>query len=59
MIEDSLAGIEAARRAGMQVIAFASSFPKHRLIHADFTADNFKEILEWVFLEKMSTIMAN
>lgn len=46
VIEDSLAGIEAARRAGMCVIAFASSFQKQRLMHADFTVEKFEEILE-------------
>lgn len=46
VIEDSLAGVEAARRAGMRVIAFASSFPKQRLKHADFTVEKFEEILE-------------
>ena len=35
VIEDSFAGIEAARRAGMAVIAMATTFPKERLSATD------------------------
>ena len=45
VIEDSLAGIEAAKRAGMKVVAVASSFPKDRLLDADYVVADLKELL--------------
>ncbi|PIR20976.1 MAG: hypothetical protein COV45_03685 [Deltaproteobacteria bacterium CG11_big_fil_rev_8_21_14_0_20_47_16] len=45
VIEDSIAGIEAAKRAGMKVVAVASSFPKERLSDADYVVTDLKELL--------------
>lgn len=44
VFEDSLAGIEAARNAGMKVIALATTHSKEELTHADLVIDNFNEI---------------
>ncbi len=50
VFEDSLAGIEAAKRAGMRVIALSTSYPKSDLqgkadmIINDFTQITFKEL---------------
>lgn len=45
VIEDSLAGIEAAKRAKMPVVAIANTYPLHLLQRrADWTADHLCEI---------------
>jgi HAD superfamily hydrolase (TIGR01509 family) len=50
VIEDSLAGVKAGRRAGMSVIAVATSHPRWKLSFADLVLDDFRkppqEILE-------------
>ncbi len=45
VIEDSQAGIEAGKKAGMKVIGFSSSKPKRKLLQgADKVISSFKEI---------------
>ena len=44
VVEDSVAGISAARAAGMQVIAITNSFPAERLVEADRIVSNYGEI---------------
>lgn len=44
-IEDTPAGIEAAKKAGMQVVGIANTYPLHMLQRqADWTVDHFNEI---------------
>lgn len=43
-IEDSAAGVEAARAAGMDVIAITNSFPAERLRHATRVVNRYEEI---------------
>lgn len=42
--EDAPAGIEAARRAGMKVIAIASTLPKEKHTDYDILVDDFREL---------------
>ncbi|MAJ59147.1 MAG: hypothetical protein CBC48_03565 [bacterium TMED88] len=44
VVEDSVAGVSAARAAGMQVIAITNSFPAERLVEADRIVANYGEI---------------
>ena len=44
VIEDSAAGVEAARAAGMTVIAITNSFPRERLTHANHVVTRYEEI---------------
>ncbi len=44
VIEDSIAGIEAAKRAGIKVIALTNSFPKSRLKKADLIVDSAEKL---------------
>ena len=44
VIEDSLAGVEAGRAAGMQVIAITNSFAAEKLGRADHVVKNYEEI---------------
>ncbi|MDR1338466.1 MAG: HAD family phosphatase [Prevotellaceae bacterium] len=44
VFEDALAGIEAARAAGMKVIGVATSLPKERLTETDIIINSFTEI---------------
>ncbi len=45
VIEDSLAGIEAAKRAGMPVVGVASTYPLHMLQrHANWTVDYLNQL---------------
>lgn len=44
VIEDSLSGIEAAKRANMKVVALTHSYPKNELKNADWVFDSFDEI---------------
>jgi beta-phosphoglucomutase len=44
VIEDAPAGIEAGLRAGMKVIALASSHPKHELSKAQVIVDHLSEL---------------
>lgn len=44
VIEDSLAGVEAGRAAGMQVIAITNSFAAEKLGRADHIVKNYEEI---------------
>lgn len=36
VIEDAIAGIEAAKRAGMRAIAVTTTHPPERFLHADY-----------------------
>lgn len=49
-VEDSIAGIEAAKSAEMQVVAIPNSYPIEKLAQASPTAivDNLKEFADWV-----------
>lgn len=44
VLEDSLAGVEAARAANMQVIALTHTYKEEELHEADFIAKNFLEV---------------
>jgi beta-phosphoglucomutase family hydrolase len=44
VIEDSLAGVEAARRAGMFCIAVTTSNPPHALAHADVVVERLEGV---------------
>jgi beta-phosphoglucomutase family hydrolase len=44
VFEDAIAGIEAARTAGMNVVGIASSLPKEKLTDTDMVINNFTEI---------------
>lgn len=41
VVEDAPVGIEAARRAGMAVLALATTFPREQLADYDLISDNF------------------
>ena len=44
VVEDSVAGVSAARAAGMQVMAITNSFPAERLVEADRIVSDYGEI---------------
>ena len=44
VIEDAVAGIQAAKMAGMKCIGLASSLPPEKLKRADFIARNYDEV---------------
>lgn len=44
VVEDSAAGITAARAAGMEVIAITNSLPREQLAHASHVVDSYEEI---------------
>lgn len=44
VLEDSLAGVEAAHRALMKVAALTHTYPKNELSKADYVADRFDEL---------------
>ena len=44
VVEDSLEGIEAARRAGMRCLALATSHPMSKLRSADAVVRNYRQI---------------
>lgn len=44
VIEDSVAGVEAAKSAGMHCIAVANTFPREKLAAADFVVDALSRI---------------
>lgn len=50
-VEDSLAGMESAKRAGMTVFGVTTSFPASSMEHADFicgsTAEACNRLIEW------------
>ncbi len=58
VIEDAIAGLKAARRAGMACIAVATSHPRENLAFADLVLDNFNqpmvEVLSKLGLERRS-----
>lgn len=54
-IEDSLAGLEAAKRAGMQVLGLAHTYPYHFMHRgANWAVDSFREI----DLDRIEVVMA-
>ena len=44
VFEDSIAGLTAAKRAGMHCVALATTQPKEKLAEADLIIDNFYDI---------------
>ena len=52
VIEDSLAGIQAAKTAGMKTIAVSTTYAAHRLIDADIVVERLKD-LDWTTVEKL------
>lgn len=44
VVEDSAAGVTAARAAGMEVIAITNSLPRKQLAHATHVVDTYEEI---------------
>lgn len=50
VIEDSISGIMGAKKAGMNVIGFTSTFEKEKLLDAgaDITIDSLKEIVKYI-----------
>lgn len=44
VIEDSLSGIEAAKKAGCKVIGITTTHPKSELDHTDFVIENFEQL---------------
>ena len=44
VIEDAPAGIDAARAAGMRVVAIAATYPKAQLRHADAIVDRLSDV---------------
>ncbi len=48
VIEDSAAGVQAARDAGMRVIAITNSLSRAQLSHADAVTDSYAEIQRWL-----------
>jgi beta-phosphoglucomutase-like phosphatase (HAD superfamily) len=41
VIEDSLAGVQGGKNAGMQCVAVTSTFPREALTMADFVVDDY------------------
>ncbi len=52
VFEDAIAGIQAAKNAGMKVIALATTYPREELSEADLIINDFSEI----DLEKISSL---
>ncbi|MDA7916128.1 HAD family phosphatase [Verrucomicrobia bacterium] len=48
VIEDTLAGIQAAESAGMDVVAVTNTFPKEAVSHANFVSGCYEEIGDWI-----------
>ncbi len=48
VVEDSLAGVEAARAAGMRVYALATTFPAEELRGADRVLTGLQELLDYI-----------
>ena len=60
VFEDSLAGIEAARRAGMACVAITSTHPRHELGQANLIVDDFNSIpLEYFQYEPATNRVEN
>ncbi|RJQ21187.1 HAD family phosphatase [Candidatus Woesearchaeota archaeon] len=51
VIEDSIAGVEAAKRAKMRCIAVTNSFPAHKLRLADLIVKQLDDARVWEFLQ--------
>ncbi len=49
VLEDSLAGIEAAHRAGMKCAALTHTYPREQLAVADYVIDSFEELKTILF----------
>ncbi|OGT60641.1 MAG: hypothetical protein A3E85_02775 [Gammaproteobacteria bacterium RIFCSPHIGHO2_12_FULL_45_12] len=47
-IEDTPVGVSAAKNAGMTVVGITTSHDKFTLYHADFIADTYDEIDNWI-----------
>lgn len=56
VFEDSLAGIQAGRNAGMIVIGVATTLPPERLIATDFIIKDFREIRVGLVLELLKKL---
>jgi beta-phosphoglucomutase len=54
-VEDSVWGIESARRAGMKVVAVTTSYPRDRLTSADAVVGAFSELTLQLFEDLIST----
>lgn len=56
-VEDSIAGIEAAKLAGMQVVAIPNSYPVEKLQKAEPTAivDNLKQFADWILIRAVQS----
>lgn len=48
VIEDTQKGANAAKAAGMDVVAITTSHEKAHFKHVDFIADNYQEIADWI-----------
>jgi tRNA threonylcarbamoyl adenosine modification protein YeaZ len=57
VIEDAVAGVEAARRAGMAVIAVTNTHPKEKLVAADLVLSSLEEIEPSQVLELINSQM--
>lgn len=49
VLEDSLAGIEAAHRARMKCAALTHTYPREQLVCADYVVDSFEELKTILF----------
>ncbi len=51
VVEDSAAGVTAARAAGMEVIAITNSLPREQLSHATHVVDTYEEVERFLLPE--------
>ena len=56
IIEDSLAGIQAAKAAGMKVMALATTYPLDKLGEADLTFENFQGVTPEAVISRLARI---
>lgn len=56
VIEDSLAGIQSARGAGMRVLALATTYPVDKLGEADATVQNLQGVTPEAAISKLAQI---
>lgn len=55
VIEDSPAGVQGARAAGATALAVATTYPRHRLAHADIIFDTLEEFLKGSYARLKTT----